>query len=142
MFHPGKPHIGDPVFEHISDLAFRNTAAGIDLTGGKDGDVAVPTVAAAVDHAFLGIIRYPECPSLVFIKRPEVIFFVKVCLAAFRFIFLKLLVTHLKKLPVFQCGHGSVQFSAAWNIAGEGKDIRACLYDLIDNPRNLHAVLL
>ena len=70
------------------------------------------------------------------------ILLVEISLAALRFIFLKLRVTHLKKLAIFHSGHGGIQFSAAGNIAGEGKDIHTCLYDLIDNPRNLHAVLL
>ena len=109
LFHPGQPYICNSVFEHISDLAFRNTSAGIDLAGGKNGDVAVAAVAAALNHAFLRIFRDLKCLGFIFIQRPEMILLIEISLAALRFIFLKLLVTHLKKLAIFHSGHGGIQ---------------------------------
>ena len=47
-----------------------------------------------------------------------------------------------QKFPVFLPGHGGIEFTAAGNIAGESEDIGPGLYHGIDDPGNLHPVLL
>jgi hypothetical protein len=64
LFHLAHPDIRQPIGEHIGNLAVLYPAAGVHIPGGKDRQVAVAAVAAAVD----GIITctvYPEVPPRV-----------------------------------------------------------------------------
>ena len=51
--------------------------------------MTVSTVTSSADPAFLSVLRKYERARLVFIKRPQMILFIEVCLAAFCFIFLE-----------------------------------------------------
>ena len=68
--HVGDPHVGEAILKDVADFTLCHSAAGVNISGGQDRDMAVAAVAAAVDHAVAGVGRYFEITFFVFIKRP------------------------------------------------------------------------
>ncbi len=82
--HLADPHIRQAVLEHVAHPAVLHPRAGENIAGGENRQVAVAAVAAAVNHAFLHGFRDFESAGFVFIQGPQMVFFVKVGMAARR----------------------------------------------------------
>ena len=134
---PAYPDIRQPVTKHIGNLAVLYPAAGIHIPGGEDGQVAVAAVAAAVDHTVLHGFGDFECPGFVLVQRPQVIFLIKVGLAACGLIFLEFLVAVSEQLAVAQRLDAHILFLAGGAVTGEGKDIHTCCHNSVDDAGDL-----
>ena len=120
--------------KHIGHLAVLHTAAGVHISGGKDGQVAV---AAAVDHAVLHGFGDFERPGFVLVQRPQVVFLVEAGLAACGLIFLEFFIAVREQLAVTQRLDTNILFLAGGAIACKRKDICTSRYYSVDDTRNL-----
>ena len=102
--------------------------------------MAVATVAAAVNHAFLSVFRDFERPSFIFVQCPEVVFFVEVGFAPRRLIRLKFRIADGQQFPVFFRRDAGVLFSAGRAVPGESKHIHTIFHHSVYNVGNLFDV--
>ena len=99
--------------------------------------MAVAAVAAAVDHTVLHGFGNFERPGFVPVQRPQVVFFVKVGLAAGGFIFLEFFVAVSEQLAVTQRLDADILFLAGGAVTGERKDVRTRCHNRVDDAGNL-----
>lgn len=99
--------------------------------------MTVPAVTPSVDHAFFRVLRNPKFSCFVFIQRPEMIFFVKICLTSCRLIFLKLPVTVREQLPVAHRLDTHVLLLTGRAVSCKCKHVRLMFYDSIYDIRDL-----
>ena len=86
------PKVCQSLFKNIAHPAVLYPAAGIDISRGQYGKMAVAAVAAAINHIRLSILRNPEAAHLIVVKGPQMVFAVEICLAASRLIVMENLI--------------------------------------------------
>ena len=82
ILHLTDPNIGKTVLEYISHFTVLHPPAGINISIRKNGQMTVPTVAASIYHAILGVFWNPKSSCLIFVQSPEMVFFIEKGLAA------------------------------------------------------------
>ena len=121
----------------IVKLYFLHPAAGVHITVGQDGQVAVAAIAAAVNHAGFGVSGDLKLSDFVFVERPKMVFLVEVGLTALGLVLLEFPVAVGQKLPVSQRLDAYIFFFAGGAVAGKGEHVGFMLHHRVDNAGNL-----
>ena len=86
------PKVCQSLFKNIAHPTVLYPAAGIDISRGQYGKMAVAAVAAAINHIRLSIIRNLEPAHLIIVKGPKMVFAVEIGLATSCFIVMENLI--------------------------------------------------